>query len=300
MSKNIICFGEVLWDKYPEKTELGGAPFNVFSRLHSFGNNVKLISAVGDDKLGLDILKYFKKNNFETNHIYQNKYRKTGCVNITLNSGEPSYEILSNVAWDFIPFENKKIDCLEKIDFLVFGSLSSRQGKSFQTLKKLFNYSKFKILDLNLRQSFYTKEKLNVLLMASDFLKINMSEFKILIQFFNFNGSNNKVLLKKIYNKFNMKYVCLTNGQFKSYFFDGNRFYHFKPFKVNSIDNVGAGDNFLAAFINEFFIKNNNIDNSLRIASAFGALTASKTGANPIIKINEVKKLLEFNIHNFS
>ena len=61
MNKNIICFGEVLWDKYPEKTELGGAPFNVFSRLHSFGNNVKLISAVGDDKLGLDILKYFKK-----------------------------------------------------------------------------------------------------------------------------------------------------------------------------------------------------------------------------------------------
>ena len=293
MSKNIICFGEVLWDKYPDKIQIGGAPFNVFSRLHSFRNNVKLISAVGNDSLGLDILKYFKKNNFETDLIYQDKGHKTGCVNINLDSGEPSYEIVSNVAWDFIPFENKKIDCIKSIDFLVFGSLASRKNKSFQTLKKIFNYSKFKILDLNLRQNFFTKEKLELLLIASDFLKINMNEFKIIIKLFDFSGSNNEDLLKKIYKKFKMKYVCLTNGSFKSYFFDGISMYQFKPVKVNSIDNVGAGDNFLASFINEFFIKNNEIENSLKIASAYGALTTTKIGANPVINFDEVKKLLK-------
>ena len=104
--KNIICFGEVLWDVYPDKIELGGAPFNVYHRLHSFGLDVNFISSVGKDKLGNNVINYFKKNNLNTSFLNVDKDYQTGQVLITLKSGEPHYDILENVAWDYIPFKN--------------------------------------------------------------------------------------------------------------------------------------------------------------------------------------------------
>ena len=57
--KKILCFGEVLWDVYPDKIEIGGAPFNVYHRLHSFGLDVNFISSVGKDKLGNNVINYY-------------------------------------------------------------------------------------------------------------------------------------------------------------------------------------------------------------------------------------------------
>lgn len=50
--KNIVCFGEVLWDVFPTHKKIGGAPLNVALRLQSLGNNVSIISSIGDDKKG--------------------------------------------------------------------------------------------------------------------------------------------------------------------------------------------------------------------------------------------------------
>ena len=104
--KNLICFGEVLWDVYPDKIEIGGAPFNVYHRLHSFGLDVNFISSVGKDKLGNNVINFFKKNNLNTKFLNVDKDFQTGQVLITLKSGEPHYDILENVAWDYIPFKN--------------------------------------------------------------------------------------------------------------------------------------------------------------------------------------------------
>ena len=104
--KNIICFGEVLWDVYPDKIEIGGAPFNVYHRLHSFGLDVNFISSVGKDELGNNVINHFKKNNLSTNFLNVDKNYQTGQVLVTLKSGEPNYDILENVAWDYIPFKN--------------------------------------------------------------------------------------------------------------------------------------------------------------------------------------------------
>ena len=112
----IVCFGEVLWDIYPDRIEIGGAPFNVYYRLHSLGNNVKIISSIGDDDLGQKALKFFKKNNLNSKFISIDKEHKTGQVKIQLESGEPSYDIVDNVAWDFIPI--KKEYTSEKLDYL--------------------------------------------------------------------------------------------------------------------------------------------------------------------------------------
>jgi len=291
--KNIICFGEVLWDVYPNKIEIGGAPFNVYHRLHSFGLDVNFISSVGKDKLGNNVINYFKKNNLNTNFLNVDKDYQTGQVLITLKSGEPHYDILENVAWDYIPFKNDYLKDYNNFDCIVYGSLGIRNDVSYMTLKKLLSFSKFKIFDLNLRQNFYSKLKVNYLLNESDFLKINMEELLELGIIFKFKYSDLKTLIESIYLKFNLKFICVTNGSINSSIYDGNNLFTVDSFKVKSIDNLGAGDNFLACFINEFFIKKNSIKNSLKIASAYGALTTTKIGASASIKPFEINKILK-------
>ena len=291
--KNIICFGEVLWDVYPDKIEIGGAPFNVYHRLHSFGLDVNFISSVGKDKLGNNVINYFKKNNLSTNFLNVDKNYQTGQVLITLKSGEPHYDILENVAWDFIPFKNNYLKDYNNFDCIVYGSLGIRNDVSYMTLKKLLSFSKFKIFDLNLRQNFYSKLKVNYLLNESDFLKINMEELLKLAVIFKFKYTDVKTLIESIYLKFNLKFICVTNGSINSSIYDGNNLFTIDSFKVKSIDNLGAGDNFLACFINEFFVKKNSIRNSLKIASAYGALTTTKIGASPSIKPHEINKILK-------
>lgn len=286
----IVCFGEVLWDIYPDRIEIGGAPFNVYYRLHSLGNNVKIISSIGDDDLGLKALNFFKKNNLNSEFISIDKEHKTGQVKIQLESGEPSYNIVDNVAWDFIPI--KKEYTSEKLDYLIFGSLAVRNDKSFETLKEIIRKSKFNILDLNIRQEYYKKDKLHYLLNSSDFLKINMDELFVLRDLFNIKYHETEDIAQKIFSKFNLKYICLTNGSVNSSVFDGNKFIYVESLKVESIDNVGAGDNFLASFIDEYFIKKNSLKSSLKIASIYGAITTTKKGAIPSINNSEIKIFL--------
>ena len=286
----IVCFGEVLWDIYPDRIEIGGAPFNVYYRLHSLGNNVKIISSIGDDDLGLKALNFFKKNNLNSEFISIDKEHKTGQVKIQLESGEPSYNIVDNVAWDFIPI--KKEYTSEKLDYLIFGSLAVRKDKSFETLKEIIRKSKFNILDLNIRQEYYKKDKLHYLLNSSDFLKINMDELFVLRDLFNIKYHETEDIAQKIFSKFNLKYICLTNGSVNSSVFDGNKFIYVESLKVESIDNVGAGDNFLASFIDEYFIKKKPLKSSLKIASIYGAITTTKKGAIPAINTSEIKLFL--------
>ena len=289
---SIVCFGEVLWDLYPNKKIIGGAPFNVFARLHNLGNNVDFISSIGNDKLGNEILEHFNQNNYSNKFLNIDEKYETGSVIITLKNGEPSYKILSNVAWDFIPLKAAYDEILSDLDILVYGSLASRNIGSFKTLKELTKQSKFNILDLNIRESYYDFEKVSSLVNSADFLKVNLEELELINQLFKFNISDTQNLIFKILKQFDLKYVCVTNGEIESMIYDGKNFEIAKSFQVDSIDNVGAGDNFLAALIDELLIKKNNLKSSLRIASAYGAITTTKNRSVPKINNYEVGSML--------
>ena len=61
MAYQVICFGEVLWDFLPQGKEPGGAPMNVTYHLNKSGVPASLISKVGKDDLGDEILKVMVK-----------------------------------------------------------------------------------------------------------------------------------------------------------------------------------------------------------------------------------------------
>ena len=91
--RKAVCFGEVLWDVFPDEARIGGAPLNVASRLSNLGLQTEMISKVGNDKRGEEIIVYLRKNNVETGNITKNKEYPTGVVNVTLSqSGSATYE----------------------------------------------------------------------------------------------------------------------------------------------------------------------------------------------------------------
>jgi fructokinase len=52
----IVGLGEVLWDLLPAGPQLGGAPANFAYHAHGLGAEVALVSSVGGDDRGRDIL----------------------------------------------------------------------------------------------------------------------------------------------------------------------------------------------------------------------------------------------------
>lgn len=99
----IVGIGEALWDVLPEGKKIGGAPANFAYHVSQFGLQSCIVSAVGDDALGKEILDNFREKNL--NHIVETVPYPTGTVQVELDpNGVPQYDIKENVAWDNIPF----------------------------------------------------------------------------------------------------------------------------------------------------------------------------------------------------
>ena len=128
---NITCFGEVLWDEFPEHRKIGGAPLNVAIRLKSLGNTISVISRIGTDTDGADILDFITKNEISVNGIQTDEKLKTGAVKVVLNAkGSASYDILFPRAWDNIQLETISENIVKSSDAFVFGSLVARNEAS--------------------------------------------------------------------------------------------------------------------------------------------------------------------------
>ncbi|MBE7057868.1 MAG: carbohydrate kinase, partial [Ruminococcaceae bacterium] len=52
----VLAFGEILWDLYPDNKFLGGASLNFGAHLAKHGEDVFLLSAVGQDDLGKEAI----------------------------------------------------------------------------------------------------------------------------------------------------------------------------------------------------------------------------------------------------
>ena len=97
---NIIGIGELLWDMLPDGKELGGAPANFSYHCNYFGAKSSIVSALGNDEKGKEIISILneKKLNYYINYVE----KPTGYVSVKLIEGIPSYQIHENVAWDYI------------------------------------------------------------------------------------------------------------------------------------------------------------------------------------------------------
>ncbi|MFV5698279.1 carbohydrate kinase family protein [Flavobacterium sp. ZT3R17] len=285
---SIVCFGEVLFDVFPTHKKIGGAPLNVALRLASLGVKTQIISRVGNDEIGREMLDYIKKNGISTNSIQIDKTLSTGEVLVQLNDkGSASYTINYPVAWDKIECNPEAENTVKKANAFVFGSLVCRDLTSYQTLLELINYAKYKIFDVNLRAPFYTKEILISLMLQSDFIKFNDDELYEISGFLNspYHSLEQNILF--IAEHTNTKHICVTKGSHGAVLYYNEKMYYNSGYKIDVVDTVGSGDSFLASLLSKL-LTTNEPQKAIDFACAMGALVAKNTGANPKISIKEI------------
>lgn len=293
--KNIVCFGEVLWDVFPTHKKIGGAPLNVALRLQSLGNNVSIITRIGDDPKGEEIADFIKANGVKTNNIQIDATLETGEVDVILDqSGSATYTINANRAWDNLQVTETALKTTQQADAFIFGSLVARDMTSRATLYKLLEVAKYKILDINLRAPHYTIDVLNELMYAADFIKFNDDEIFEIAESMHFKSESLEENIQFIAKQMDTASICVTKGSHGAILYYNETFYYNKGYQIKVVDTVGAGDSFLASLISKL-INNNNPQAAIDYACAVGALVAGSEGANPNISQEDIAKFMSPN-----
>ncbi|PKQ45366.1 carbohydrate kinase family protein [Confluentibacter flavum] len=288
----VVCFGEVLWDVFPTHKKIGGAPLNVANRLEALGNNVTMISAIGQGKSGAELLQYIKDVGIDTSCIQVHNEYKTGKVKVMLNEkGSASYDIKYPRAWDKIRLTEINKEVVKNSDAFVFGSLAARDDSSRNTLYKLIELAKYKIFDLNLRPPYYTKDVLTHLMDKANFIKFNDDELYEVSKYLDSKYLSLEQNIRYIAQKTNTKHICVTKGHHGAVLMYDDKFYYNSGYLIKVIDTVGAGDSFLASLISKLLNKKNPQE-AVDFACAVGALVAQSEGANPKISRKEIEDFI--------
>lgn len=269
----VLSFGEVLMDCLPDKNVIGGAPFNVVTHLKRMGEESGMISKIGKDELGEEILSFLKTEKIDE-YVQVDDVLKTGYVSVKLNNGQPTYTIHRGCGWEFIDYKAG----LPSPKYLVFGSLAlhfPHNKSSFIKYKEQFKDA-ICICDINLRAPFYDNETIDFCFSNTDILKINDEEL-IHVE----KENNVKDGIQFLKEKYKINKVILTKGEHGAELFWEGKHYVSAAGKVTEMkDTVGAGDSFTSMFI--FGLLNNvNAKENLKRASDFSALICEQNGAIP-------------------
>jgi fructokinase len=299
MRKKIVCYGEMLWDYLPSGKQPGGAPMNVAFHLSNLQLDPLIISAVGKDELGDELLAFLHKNQLDTSLIQiKNKY-PTSTVQANIKNLEVEYDIVKEIAWDYLVFDEKIKKEIIAADLFLYGSLGERNLMSFETLKEILKHAKLKFFDLNLRFPHYTKEKIEWMLHQADFVKMNENEFQICTEWF-CKSENETENIAFLIEKYNLKLLCITKGADGASVYNKNKVYHSNGYKVKVKDTIGSGDAFLASIIRAILLEE-DMTQSIEFACALGAIVAGSDGATPNISEAMVWDFMKLQTHtNFN
>jgi fructokinase len=286
MNKQILCFGEVLWDAFGDIKKAGGAPMNVARHLVQQGNNVLFASSVGIDPSGVELTGFLKENGLYSDLLQRDENLPTCEVTVELDeNNQATYIIPKPVSWDNIEFTNELETAAKTVGGIVFGSLACREEATFETLLNVLDESDaLKIFDVNLRPPHYTLSKIETLAARADVIKMNEEEAELLIH-----GSSGdlKQKIQEFQSKFHTKIICVTRGAHGAIIWNDYAFYEHPGCTVNVVDTVGAGDSFLATFITGL-LNETPMQPLLDKACAVGAYVTTQRGANPVYNVDEV------------
>ena len=286
MNEIVVGMGEALWDVLPEGKKIGGAPANFAYHVSQFGLPSCVVSSIGDDALGKEIIENFTSKGLD--QLIAEVPYPTGTVQVEIDqTGIPLYDIKENVAWDNIPY-TEHLDALAKRTKAVcFGSLAQRNVVSRETINHFLDTmpkddDSLIVFDVNLRQGFYNKEILCKSMQNCNILKINDEELITVSRMFGYPGIDLQDKCWILLGKYNLKMLILTCGINGSYVFTpGNVSFQPTP-KVEVADTVGAGDSFTAAFIASI-LKGKSVTEAHSIAVKTSAYVCTQKGAMPIL-----------------
>jgi fructokinase len=281
----ILVIGEILFDEFPDYRRLGGAPFNFAYHLNQLGFDVRFISRIGIDDPGREILHKIELAGFNLDDIQIDERHPTGKVNVQLeNNGEPQFDIVADVAYDYIEFIPEYHSGLVEDAVLVyFGSLIQRSEAGHRNLQNFISDDAPKALnfyDVNLRPGCYNNAVIGTSLSKTDILKLNSSELAELKQILS-KKMNTEQFVRHLMETHSVGTVALTKGERGSELFtDSGRFNSEPADAIRMIDPVGAGDAY-AAMLAAGILKKWPPEKILAQASLFAARICEIKGAIP-------------------
>ncbi|HSM03561.1 MAG TPA: PfkB family carbohydrate kinase [Longimicrobiales bacterium] len=179
-----LVLGEVLYDHFPDGSRvLGGAPFNVAWHLEGFGAHPLMVTAVGEDEAGAGIVERMGEWGLDASGVQRSPDRPTGRVEVSLDDGEPSFEIVPDQPWDRIDPGPAlaAIDAGGPFGLLYHGTLALRTPEGRRVLDEAARRSEAPVyLDVNLREPWWTRERIEDAVAGATWAKMNARELGIL------------------------------------------------------------------------------------------------------------------------
>ncbi|WP_297336091.1 PfkB family carbohydrate kinase [Algoriphagus sp.] len=290
MSNKVVVFGEMLWDCLPGGRVAGGAPMNVALNLHQLGLKTQLISAVGSDEWGEQLLHFYRDYGISDKLIQVKSDQETSRVLVDSSDLENiKYTILSPVAWDFIHLTEENKAAVTSSDAFIFGTLAVRNTTSLKTLLDLLHLGKLRIFDANLRPPFYDFEVIETLLAYTDILKINEDELVAFADYFN-TSAEPKTLCEFLDQHFPVEVICITLGSKGAMIYQQGEFHHHPGYKISVEDTIGAGDAFLSGFV-KMYLEQKSAQEILEFSCKIGAFVATQKGGTPRYRLADILKI---------
>ncbi len=251
---------------------------NVAIHLTYNGYQPVVVSRVGNDDLGKELLQFLESKQVSTQWIQQGETHLTGVVKANIsNKNEVTYKIVMPVAWDYIQYDEQVARLVGQSDAFIYGSLAARSPETENTLLQYLPQAKLKVFDVNLRPPHYTPEKIKQLLHLADIAKMNHQELEEIIGWFGFEG-NEQEQMQFVKQEFGLKVVLVTRGECGAAILDDEGYTEDAGCKVEVEDTIGSGDAFLATFL-KGYLEGTPVSDILKRACLVGAYVATQKGA---------------------
>ena len=284
----VIGLGELLWDMLPSGRQLGGAPANFAYHTQALGAEGRVISRVGRDEAGREILARLSQLGVPTDCIQTDPSAPTSTVSVEVSAnGQPTYVIHEQVAWDYLAVDDSATRAVQQCDAICFGTLAQRSEISRSAIRDLLQLvptSSLRVLDINLRQHYFSRELIEQSLSLSNVLKVNHHELSLLTEMFGLFGDQPAVL-EQFANLFDLRLVACTRGETGSLLFSQGRWSDHPGIPASVVDTVGAGDSFTAALVLGLLAQW-ELDKINDQANRLAAYVASRPGATPSFPSN--------------
>jgi fructokinase len=289
----IVGLGEVLWDLLPGGRQLGGAPCNFTFHCHQLGHASAIVSRVGRDDLARDIRTALAGLGLSDRLVQEDPDHPTGTVDVKLDAaGKPTYTIVPDVAYDYLAWNDDLAVLLSQASAVCFGTLMQRCPTSRQTIRRALETARSALVvyDINLRQSFYSREVIEVSLAASRWVKLNDEELCVLRDLLGLVGKTEPQTLAALRSRYNLELACLTRGAHGCLVQTADEEISIPGIPVQVVDTVGAGDAFTAGLV-VYALEGRSIADAAAFANRLAARVAASAGGTPRVNRDELESL---------
>ncbi len=245
MTGRPCIFGEVLFDHFPDgRRVLGGAPFNVAWHLQAFGESPLLVSRIGDDDDGEAVAGAMDAWHMDRGGLQTDPQLPTGRVNVSIEDGEPAYDIVHPSAWDAIEPRAPDAAC----SLLYHGTLALRDDRSRRAWQKLRgSRPEMVFVDVNLRPPWWRREAVLQAIAGAHWVKLNRHELDELAR----GGDPADRRARSFVARHELRGLVLTDGARGASILtaDGEHREARPDARTPVVDTVGAGDALTAVVI---------------------------------------------------